>query len=76
MSGLRNETTQKLQLTEKDLTLQLVLEKLQSLETAQKNTQVMKGKNPLSVGRVSETHQHRGQSGHASSTTSVTDAVA
>ena len=59
--GLRNEKIQTLLLTEKDLTLQIALEKAQSLESAQKNTQVMKGPPQLTVGHVSERHNRPSQ---------------
>ena len=67
VSGLRSEAIQKLLLTEKELTLQIALEKSQSLEAAQKDTQVMKGQTPLSLGQVSErssfSRSHTEQSG-------------
>ena len=67
VSRLRSEAIQKLLLTEKYLTLQIALEKSQSLETAQKNTQAMKGQAPLPVGQVSEhsRHSYTGQSGQS-----------
>jgi hypothetical protein len=52
-------------LTGKELTLQTALEKVQSLEAAQKNSKVMKGQTLLPVGQVSDRRgcMHKSQSG-------------
>ena len=51
--GLRSESTQKLLLAEKELTLTIALEKAQNLEAAQRDAQVMKGQtSALSIGRI------------------------
>ena len=55
LCGLQSEAIQKQLLAEKDLTMASAFEKAQTLETAQKNAQVLKGQVPsLAVGQVSK----------------------